>query len=92
MHYCIFKGDKGKKARCAMTNLDVSFQESYFSWIVSRNLIFAYHYSLQKIRSFNLNGWLRSQAVKFEFLKINKNLFYRVAIMHLANKSNFLPL
>ena len=51
--------------------------------------------SFQKLifRSFNFNGLLGSQAVKFELLKINKNLFYHLIILYiLAKKRHFLLL
>ena len=58
--------------------------------MASRNLIFAYHYLLQKVKSFNFNGGAGSQAVTFEILEINQ--FPHVLILYLAKKSNFLPL
>ena len=52
---------------------EISFWESSFLWIAFRNLIFAYHYLLQKIKSFNLT---------FEFLKIKKNMLYHVIMLY----------
>ena len=69
------------------TNADLPKFEKYAKGSHYNN--FTYHYLLQKVRSFSFNGWLGSQAVTFEFLKINKNLFSHVIMLYFQRRVIF---
>ena len=67
----------------------VSFHESLHLYqIVLKNLIVPYHYLLQNIRSLILRGtWI--QALTFEFLQIDNNLFHQLIILFSRKEESY---
>ena len=89
MPYCTFKADK-RKGLDVESQINIrSFQESFFPWIVSRNLIFPCHCVLQKVIFFDFIGWFGTKAVSFWFLNINKKNFSHMVRLYLPKKSDF---
>ena len=89
MHYCTFKGNKEKRLDVQSQIYKILPRNAFFLGIIFTNLIFAQYYLLQKIKFFNFNGWLGSPAVRFDFVKKNKNLFSHVILHVLFYKQHF---
>ena len=90
MHYCTFKEDKRKGWMCNLKFIRF-FPGILLSVNNFRKLNFCISLFIAK-NHVSFSGRLGSQAVTFDLLRINNNLFLQVIMFYFLKKGDFLPL